>query len=257
MPAAPMQIGNKLLGNNAPLITMPFVGKTVYDLIAECQTAKAQQPDLVEWRADYYEGAGDPAKVLEGLSALNENLEGIPLLFTLRSASEGGAQILEDSTRLSVIEAVVSSGLVALVDIEAASHLSLIEPVRQITHAQGVGLILSSHDFKATPSVEDMVERLVRAQSLGADVVKLAVMPQSREDVLNLMLASVKYHTRPEAVHAVTISMSGDGLISRLAAAFSHSVITFCAGKGVSAPGQVPAEDMRGSMTLLAQHLKY
>jgi 3-dehydroquinate dehydratase I len=101
-----------------------------------------------------------------------------------------------------------------------------------------------------------MVARLVEAQSLGADVVKLAVMPQSREDVLNLMLASVRYNDLPDSTHAVTISMSGDGLITRLAASFSHSVITFCAGKGVSAPGQVPADDMRGPMTLLAQHLR-
>lgn len=253
---APIQIKDKVLGGGIPLITMPFVGKTLEGLKEECQTALEHLPDLVEWRADYFEGIGEPAKALEGLNTLNDNLGGIPILFTLRSASEGGAQVLEDSTRYEVIEAVVQTGLVSLVDIEAASPQSLIEPVRALTRAHGVALILSNHDFKATPEPEEMVNRLLKAQALGADIVKLAVMPQSREDVLNLMLASVRYNDLPDATHAVTISMSGDGLITRLAAAFSHSVITFCAGKGVSAPGQVPAEEMRGPMGLLARHLK-
>jgi len=256
MPIAPIQIKDRVLGGGTPLITMPFVGKTVEALLEECRTALDHRPDLVEWRADYFEGIGDPARALEGLKALADGLGGIPLLFTLRSALEGGAQILTDEARLAVIDAVVATDLVSLVDIEAASPQSLIEPVRALTRDHGVVLILSSHDFKATPEVDDMVARLIEAQSLGADVVKLAVMPQSREDVLNLMLASVRYNDLPDATHAVTISMSGDGLISRLAAGFSHSVITFCAGKGVSAPGQVPVDDMRGPMVLLAQHLK-
>jgi len=256
MTKAPIQIKDKLLGGGSPLITMPFVGKTIEALVEECRTALEHQPDLVEWRADYFEGIDDPPLALKGLNALADGLGGIPLLFTLRSALEGGAQVLTDETRLAVIEAVVATGLVSLVDIEAASPQTLIEPVRELTQSAGVALILSSHDFKSTPEVDDMVARLVEAQSLGADVVKLAVMPQSREDVLNLMLASVRYNDLPDATHAVTISMSGDGLISRLAAGFSHSVITFCAGKGVSAPGQVPADDMRGPMMLLAQHLK-
>jgi len=256
MTKAPIKIRNKVLGGGSPLITMPFVGKNIEALLEECRTAVAHQPDLVEWRADYFEGIENPAHALKGLNALADGLGDIPLLFTLRSALEGGAQVLTNETRLAVIEAVVASGLVSLVDIEAASPQTLIEPVRTLTRNAGVALILSSHDFKSTPEVDDMVARLVEAQSLGADVVKLAVMPQSREDVLNLMLASVRYNDLPDAAHAVTISMSGDGLISRLAAGFSHSVITFCAGKGVSAPGQVPADDMRGPMTLLAQHLK-
>ena len=43
------------------------------------------------------------------------------------------------------------------------------------------------HDFAKTPPRAELVERMVQMQQAGADLPKLAVMPQSRTDVLESM----------------------------------------------------------------------
>ncbi|STS80155.1 3-dehydroquinate dehydratase [Klebsiella pneumoniae] len=67
---------------------------------------------------------------------------------------------------------------------------------------------MSNHDFHKTPAQEDIIYRLRRMQDLGADLPKIAVMPQSPQDVLTLLAATLtmkeKYATRP----LITMSMA-------------------------------------------------
>lgn len=76
---------------------------------------------------------------------------------------------------------------------------------------------MSNHDFAGTPAEEEIISRLRRAQELGGDLPKIAVMPNSAGDVLTLLAATVKmqelYADRP----IITMSMGGEGVISRLA----------------------------------------
>ncbi|MCL6574504.1 MAG: type I 3-dehydroquinate dehydratase, partial [Bacillus sp. (in: Bacteria)] len=100
-----------------------------------------------------------------------------------------------------------------------------------------------------TPSVEEIINRLRKAQELGADIPKLAVMPASNSDVLTLLEAtntmSAHYADRP----FITISMGKKGLISRLAG--FGSVMTFGTAGKRSAPGQVDATELRKVLTFL------
>ena len=70
---------------------------------------------------------------------------------------------------------------------------------------------MSNHDFHKTPAQEDIIYRLRRMQDLGADLPKIAVMPQSPQDVLTLLAATLtmkeKYATRP----LITMSMGKSG----------------------------------------------
>ena len=42
-------------------------------------------------------------------------------------------------------------------------------------------MIASNHDFQKTPPKEEIVSRLCFMQECGADIVKIAVMPQSKK----------------------------------------------------------------------------
>ena len=51
-------------------------------------------------------------------------------------------------------------------------------------------MVVSNHDFEKTPSKEEIVARLQKMQELGADLPKIAVMPQCKKDVLTLLAAT-------------------------------------------------------------------
>ena len=88
-------------------------------------------------------------------------------------------------------------------------------------------------------------------QELGADILKIAVMPQNSRDVLTLLSATEEmtrlYAERP----LITMSMGGTGLISRLCGETFGSAVTFGAVGKTSAPGQIAADELAQVLELL------
>jgi 3-dehydroquinate dehydratase I len=116
-------------------------------------------------------------------------------------------------------------------------------------------VIISNHDFEKTPPKEEIVSRLRKAQELGGDLPKIAVMPKSPADVLTLLEAttimSEQYADRP----IITMSMTGKGVISRLTGELFGSSMTFGAAKKASAPGQMDVVELRNVLRLLHSNL--
>ena len=121
--------------------------------------------------------------------------------------------------------------------------------VREI-HAKGCKVIGSSHDFEKTPETEEMVCRLVRMQELGMDITKLAVMPQTRGDVVRLLDATVRMRERFADRPFVTMAMGKLGVVTRCIVGFSGSAFTFAAAASASAPGQISADRMAAVLDL-------
>ena len=97
---------------------------------------------------------------------------------------------------------------------------------------------MSNHDFEKTPSAEEMKRRYETMEVWGADVLKLAVMPHTIEDVLTL-LTVCKDVSRAATHPVVAIAMGSLGLESRILGEAFGSAMTFgCLGK-ISAPGQM------------------
>ena len=121
----------------------------------------------------------------------------------------------------------------------------------EAAHKNNVKVVASNHDFGKTPAKEDLVYRLRKMQDLGADIPKIAVMPQNKKDVLTLLSATEAmandYADRP----IITMSMAGTGLISRLCGEVFGSAATFGAVGKVSAPGQMNAKDLETILTFI------
>ena len=49
---------------------------------------------------------------------------------------------------------------------------------------------MNNINFDKTPDKEEIVKRLTNMQLLGADIAKIAVMPQKTEDVFSLLQAT-------------------------------------------------------------------
>jgi len=176
-----------------------------------------------------------------------------PLLFTFRSAKEGGEQALSVENYIALNRAAVDSGLVDMIDLELFTGDELVKATVEHAHAKNVFVIMSNHDFHKTPAAEEIVQRLRKMQELGADIPKIALMPQSKADVLTLLSATLEMQERYADRPIITMSMAKTGVISRLSGEVFGSAATFGAVKKASAPGQISVTDLRTVLTILHQ----
>ena len=242
----PMMVRGRRLGDeDAPAICMPLIGSTRVSLLAEAQSLLPRKPDLLEWRVDHFEDIAADDAVAEAALALRRAVGEMPLIFTLRSMREGGApQPLDEDAALRLVQKMSDSGLFDFIDLELTADKSALRTVIEAARGAGTQVILSSHDFALTPLSAALHERLRRAQSLGADVAKLAVMPSNSADVLRLLEVTREAH-RTLDLPLVTMAMGSLGVASRAIGHLFGSSMTFASGVGASAPGQLPIEDLR------------
>ena len=251
----PVVVRNVKIGEGIPKIIVPIVGVTRDDIVSEAKTFDSIPVDVVEWRVDWYEDVFDTEKVKETAAALREALKDIPILFTFRTSKEGGEKAIEDADYAALNKAVAACGSVDMIDVEVFTGDEIVKDIIDSAHACGVKVVASNHDFFKTPEKDDIVGRLRKMQELGADIPKIAVMPQNKKDVLTLLAAteemSSEYADRP----IITMSMAGTGVISRLAGEVFGSSMTFGAAKKASAPGQMGVEDLNTVLDLLHKSL--
>jgi len=239
------------IGAGAPKIIVPIVGITKEDIIEEAKTFDSIPVDVVEWRADWFEGVFDFAKVEDVLKDLRTVLGNIPLLMTFRTSKEGGEKAIEPDAYAELNIKAAQTGYVDLIDVEIFTGDEIVKKIIDGAHAAGVKVIASNHDFFKTPAKADIIYRLRKMQDMNADIPKIAVMPQNKKDVLTLLAATEEMATNYADRPIITMSMAGTGVISRLCGEVFGSSMTFGAAKKASAPGQMGVNDLNTVLGLL------
>lgn len=247
----PVKVRNISIGEGIPKICVPIVGVTKEEIIAEAKTFESIPVDVVEWRVDWFEGVFDFAKVEDVLKDLNPALGDVPILFTFRTAKEGGEKAIDMDAYKELNIKAAQTGLVDLIDVEVFSGDDVVTEIIEAAHAAGVKVVASNHDFDKTPDKDDIVGRLRKMQALNADIPKIAVMPQSKKDVLTLLAATEEMATEYADRPIITMSMKGTGVISRLSGEVFGSALTFGAAKKASAPGQMGVNELNTVLQLL------
>lgn len=246
----PVIVRNVAIGEGTPKICVPIVGKTRTEILEAAGVLKGLPVDVVEWRADWFEENGDFSAVKAVLEALRKELDELPLLFTFRTAAEGGEREIcgEEYGKLAV--GAAETGFIDLLDVEVFRGDELAAEIMKKARSAGVAVIGSNHDFDRTPSDEEMFGRLKKMEEMGADILKLAVMPRDRRDVLRL-LAVTETADRELEHPVITMSMAGLGAVSRLCGEVFGSALTFgCEGRG-SAPGQIGVTELAGILKVI------
>ena len=182
-------------------------------------------------------------------------MQDTPILFTFRTAKEGGEKAIEPEAYVELNQNIAKTGLVDLVDVEAFTGDDYVAQIIEVAHQNNVKVVASNHDFDKTPDQADIVSRLRKMQEQGADIPKIAVMPNNKKDVLTLLAATEEMATNYADRPIITMSMAGTGLISRLCGEVFGSAATFGAVGKVSAPGQMNAEDLNMILTLIHKSL--
>lgn len=242
-----------MLGSGRPKVCVPLVAPTLPVLAADLTGLDPAHFDLVELRVDVLLGSAEDLELVRNaIGMVRQALPvEVPVLVTYRTTREGGEQEISVNDYVAVLEAAVATGQADAVDLEMMTPAESLDRVMAAARAGGTTIVTSFHDFAATPPKEELIARLRTQQDLGADVVKLAVMPSSARDVLTLLDATEEFVTSYARVPVITMAMGLTGVISRLSGETFGSCLTFGSVGRTSAPGQLPADELRRILELL------
>ncbi len=237
--------GKPLGGGALPVIITPLVGKTQAEILDEVTAIVPKKPDLLEWRIDFFEAIGDIPAVIATALAIRKASGGVPVLLTRRNASEGGAPIaIAEAQVVAMYAAACQAKCIELIDYELSNAPADLQTLREVSSANSINMIMSYHNFQLTPDAATLDSKFVAAERLGADIAKVAVMPQDAQDVLALLAATDRAR-RMISLPLISMSMGGVGSLSRIMGWVYGSAATFAVGKSSSAPGQIAIEDLR------------
>jgi 3-dehydroquinate dehydratase-1 len=246
-----IRVRNVQIGDGIPKICVPIVAGQKQEILEGARNILSTSADLAEWRIDFFQEAESEAAIWDVLKELRRLLGDIPLIATLRTAKEGGELELNYAQYEKILLAVAKSGMADLIDVEAFSFGEIAEELIERIHMCGGLVIASNHEFSRILSENEMVSRLRRLQSMGADIPKLAVMPSSPMDVLALLSATYRMTSQYADRPIITMSMAGYGCVSRIAGEVFGSAVTFASAGADSAPGQMPAEAVRSTLDVI------
>ncbi|EEE49899.1 type I 3-dehydroquinate dehydratase [Staphylococcus capitis] len=201
--------------------------------------------DIVELRIDQWENF-----VIKNVDTVIQQLRGLNLdfkiLVTYRTSNQGGKGNVEETTYIDILKLLIEYAQFELLDIEWSGAINTDQYAQLITDAQekNLNVVLSHHNFEETPLLEEIKFIYYKMQKLAPQYLKLAVMPNNKEDVLHLLEAmSVTSDNTPYKV--IGISMSHLGLVSRVAqGVFGGSISYGCLGEP-QAPGQIHVKALK------------
>ena len=206
--------------------------------------------DLIEWRIDFFDQVEDTEKLVETAKKLRQVMGKMPLLTTFRTHFEGGVKKLSEEEYFDICRVLIKEKATDLLDLELFRKTSKLKEIITEAHENNIYIIMSNHDFDKTPATSELERRLTLMKTYGADIAKIAVMPNSARDVLNLLLATdnMKYKLN---CPLITMAMGDLGKVTRISGEVFGSCLTFGTVGDASAPGQIESTNLKGILDIL------
>ncbi len=224
---------------------VPITAKTKEQALAQAQViANKADADLAEFRIDLLSFASDTKQVIALGHELKKILGNKPMIATIRTKNEGGQLEISDADYGKTYQAYLKNPFMDWLDVEMFRDQKVVSEIVQKAHQKKVLVVMSNHDFQKTPNQDEIEKRLLKQDQMGADVLKIAVMPKSKQDVFTLMNATLKVSqktTKP----LLTMSMGQLGTISRVATANMGGSYSFGMIGQASAPGQIDVTKLK------------
>ncbi len=192
--------------------------------------------DFLEYRLDNLVDDLDQVR-----SQLKEAI--LPALITVRRPKEGGANSLDDASRIRMYRDFLSHA--AMIDIETASFQSnsaFLDIAAQAREEKAL-VVASFHDFSKFPGQDELRSVVESAYQTGADVVKLAVVIETMTGLFQLVELVEEQRKNGRLISAM--GMGPLGKLSRLVLARSGSCLNYGYLQTANAPGQWSAEELK------------
>ncbi len=224
---------------------VPITAKTREQAIAQAKVIAANaDTDLAEFRIDLLNFASDRKQVIALGHELKQILGTKPLIATIRTHNEGGQLTISDADYGKTYQAYLQQPFMDMLDVEMFRDQQIVKDTVKMAHAKKVLIVMSNHDFQKTPPESEIIKRLLKQDELGADILKIAVMPQNKQDVFTLMNATLKVSQQSKKP-LLTMSMGKLGTISRIATANMGGSFSFGMIGEASAPGQIDVTQLK------------
>lgn len=246
-----VKVRNLEIGRGRPKIMASIVGKTQDEVLEQAKMMVSCPVDIVEWRLDWFEGSCDTCLCSNLSQEIRATIGDAPLLMTFRTKDEGGERKLNGRDYEDFYTALIDQSCADLIDAELFKGNEIFSRLVEKAHSKNIKVIGSSHDFEKTPEKAQIIARLCKMQDLGADILKISVMPQNRSDVIALMDATRQMYEEYATQPLITISMGPLGLASRLVGETYGSAATFGAAAAASAPGQISVDDLETVLAIV------
>ena len=246
-----IRVQNLSIGEGIPKICAGIAAAD-FDLVLAQHRALLKEPaDLLEWRLDYLLGGRySDIDLINATLAKMADVDSRPVILTLRTEHEGGMAKVSSREYRELIRSYVTQSNAAIVDIEAfdkesGSDREIIAFLASLAHENGKTVILSNHDFTMTPPRKEIIQRLMVMADMGADIPKVAYMPNTEDDVHTLLAAAMDA-SEILSVPFIALSMGELGQPSRVCGGTFGSCITFGASQTKeTAPGQIGIRALR------------
>lgn len=255
-PLRTVKIRDVVIGEGRVKTIVPITGTTADEAIAQARViGGSAQTDVVEFRVDFLDIALDAGKLAALGPKVTAQLNGKPLIVTFRTKAEGGNKTIADADYGALYKTLLKAQFADLIDVEMFRSEAVVRRLVAGAHQVGAFIVMSNHDFSGTPPAAELLARLRRQQELGADVLKLAMMPRDPSDVLELLRATWEMASRYAERPMMTMSMGGTGVVSRLAGEIFGSAMCFGMIGRASAPGQVEVERLAAVLDIVHRSL--
>ena len=213
-----------------PLVCITLEGNSVEEVLKQAELATAEGADLIEVRFDklYVEPVRvtaqntdgveetsielvprsvDSVNVSESISQLKRAIDK-PVLFTCRARSEGGNFPDDESTRISIIQQAIDSG-VSWVDLELSMDSKARKKLVAAAKETGATVVSSLHNIETTPFTDEIIE-MIESNSDKGDIVKLCFQTSNYDNALSIFEAAWKLRDSGQNYSIMGTGIGGD-----------------------------------------------
>jgi 3-dehydroquinate dehydratase type I len=193
---------------------------------------QSHEPDLIEVRLDYMTHA-------EGLKLIREATN-LPLIATNRRRDQGGCWKGSETKRVEKLLDACDAGF-DYVDLELTTTSK--EDMGKAARSLGAKLIISFHDFEATPGIGELNSIMREGMKHGADICKIVGTARDHGDCLTYLRFLLE---NPES-NLVSFGMGEAGVMSRIFSPIFGGAFTYASSDAgeESAPGQISLDGLR------------
>ncbi|CAN6469242.1 unnamed protein product [Victoria cruziana] len=196
------------------LLCVSLVASSVDQMLLDASKAKASGADVAELRLDFLENF----RCRQDLGVLLREKK-LPTIVTYRPKWEGGEVEVDERKRMDALRLAVELGS-DYVDVELKVADDFMKSISG-KKPEKTKVIVSSHNYENTPSVDDLTNLVAKIQSTGADIVKIA----TAKDITDVShMFRVMAHCQ---VPIIGLVMGDRGVISRVLASKFGGYLTF------------------------------
>ena len=202
-----------------PLICTPIAADNFDSYLNLLQSAKNMGSDIAEFRIDYFNNIS--SEILNNV--INESE--LPLIVTNRNREDGGMFSSGEEVRLELLETAIESNP-SFVDIEVAIDREKRDNIIQKARINDVGIICSYHNFRHTPTPNEIFEIYSDINETGANVAKMVFTPVTDKDIRNILSVTERFSNN-EMLFTI-FGMRQKGQITRMLTPLLGACLTYC-----------------------------